>query len=283
MLSLSHPTLARAAGATLLYFGYCVAAVELAGRLAVPLVATGSLVAVGLLSLAIYRRLVERIDDARVLNEAAVALYHALRPVAPLPLLHDYALAPDSALLLHKLLCEKSPEVVVETGSGASTLVIAYTLKALGKGKLISLELDDDHARRTREDVHRHGLDAWVTVVQAPLRDVVVDGAHYVWHDTRALADVSAIDVVFDDGPPLHLGPSLRYAGLPLLQPKLALDAAYCINFVAAEERRTVARWPARDPAWHAEWFPTTKGNVVLTREHNGVPRRSGRESIHRQ
>jgi hypothetical protein len=206
------------------------------------------------------------------LNEASFALYHVLQPVAPLPLLHQYALAPDSALLLHKLVREKHPEVVVETGSGASTLVIAYTLKALGKGRLISLELNEDYARRTREEVERHGLGAFVTVVEAPLEDVVVDGTHYRWHDMSALADVPAIDVVFDDGPPLYLGPALRYAALPLLQPKLAPDAAYCINYVAAEERRTVARWLARDPALHAEWFRTRKGNVVLTRDHAPAP-----------
>ena len=268
MLPVNRRELAGVCAATLLYFGYCVAAVQLTGRLALPLVAAGAFLGLVLLAFRIAARLEDRIDDARALNEASFALYHVLQPVAPLPLLHQYALAPDSALLLHKLVRERHPEVVVETGSGASTLVIAYTLKALGKGRLISLELNEDYARRTREEVERHGLGAYVTVVQAPLKDVVVDGTHYRWHDMSALENVPTIDVVFDDGPPLYLGPSLRYAALPLLQPKLAPDAAYCINFVAAEERRTVARWLARDPLLHAEWFRTRKGNVVLTRDH---------------
>jgi predicted O-methyltransferase YrrM len=267
MLPLTRKELVLWLAATLLYFGYSVACVLLAGRFAVPLVAAGGFVGVVVLAFHIAARVEDRIDDARGLNEAAFALYHALQPVAPLPMMNQYALAPDSALLLHKLVREKSPEVVVETGSGASTLVIGYTLKALGKGRLISLELNEEYARRTQAEVERHGLGAWVKVVQAPLKDVVVDGAHYKWHDTAALADVPAIDVVFDDGPPLYLGPSLRYAALPVMQDKLAPGAAYCLNFVAAEERRTVARWLERDPLLKAEWFRTRKGNVVLRRD----------------
>jgi predicted O-methyltransferase YrrM len=161
---------------------------------------------------------------------------------------------------------DHAPAVVVETGSGASTLVIAYSLKALGKGRLISLEVNEAYASRTREEVARHGLTDWVTVVHAPLRDVVVDGQTYRWHDPHALDGVPAIDLVFDDGPPLYLGPALRRAALPLLASRLAPDAVYCMNFVAAEERRTVASWLARDPGLHAEWYRTRKGNVVLTR-----------------
>ena len=103
-------------------------------------------------------------------------------------------------------------------------------------------------------------------MVHAPLRDVVVDGRTYRWHDPGALDDVAGIDLVFDDGPPLYVGPGLRYAALPVLQPKLSPGAVYCINYVAAEERGNVARWLARDGALRAEWHETAKGNVILRR-----------------
>jgi len=259
--------LATALAVSGLLFAACVAAIELAGRLATPLIVGMACFGALLLALVVYRRIEDRIDDARALNEAALALYYMLRPVAPLPLLRDYALAPDSALLLCNLLREKAPLVVVETGSGVSTLLITYTLKALGRGRLISLELDEAYARRTREEVARHGLEDWVTVVHAPLQDVVVDGVSYRWHDPRALEGLPAIDLVFDDGPPLYLGPALRYAALPILESKLSAQAVYCLNFVAQEERRTVARWLRRDPELRAEWHRTKKGNVVLRRQ----------------
>ncbi len=267
MLGMSRKELAAGCAASGLFFGFCVAAMELTGRFALPLIAAAAGFALLLLLTQLYRRIEDRIDDARSLSEAALALYYELRPIAPLPLLRDYALAPDSALLLCKLVRETAPKVVVETGSGVSTLVIGYELKALGKGgRLISLELDERYAQRTREEVARHGLSEWVTVVHAPLCEVIVEGRSYRWHDPRALEGVAAIDLVFDDGPPLYLGRALRDAALPLLQAKLAPDAVYCINYVAAEERRTVAHWLARDPALHAEWIKTKKGNVVLRR-----------------
>jgi predicted O-methyltransferase YrrM len=252
-----------------LFLGVSVAAVELAGRFAMPIMVAGALGGVLVALLLLYGRLEDRVDEARGLIEAAFALYHELRPVAPLPLGNSYAVASDSALLLAKLVRESAPEVVVETGSGVSTLVITYELKALGKGKLISLELDEEHARRTREEVARHGLTEWVTVVHAPLREVVVDGATYRWHDLHALDDVPAIDLVFDDGPPRYLGPSLRYAAMPLLAPKLRPHAIYCMNFVSDEERKTIARWMQRDPHLHAEWHRTKKGNVVLRHDNH--------------
>ena len=266
MRPFSRKKLAAALGASALFFVFSIAATALAGRFALPLIGAAACFGAVLLAFLIERRIQDRIAEARMLNEATVALYHALQPIAPLPPMQDYAVAPDSALLLHTLVRDAAPQVVVETGSGVSTLVIAYALKALGKGTLIALEVDEGYARRTREEVARHDLADWVTVVHAPLRDVVVDGRTYRWHDARVLDDVPAIDLVFDDGPPLYLGPGLRHAALPLLQPKLAPNAVYCLNYVAAEERRNVARWLARDPELRAEWLGTEKGNVILRR-----------------
>ena len=189
----SPKPLAAVPGASVLFFAFSIAATALAGRFALPLIGAAACFGAVLLAFLIERRIQDRIAEARVLNEATMALYHAL--------------------------------------------------KALGKGTLITLELDEGYARRTREEVARHDLGDWVTVVHAPLRDVVVDGQTYRWHDPRALDHVPAVDLVFDDGPPLYVGPGLRDAALPLLQPKLTPNAVYCINYVAAEERRNVARW----------------------------------------
>jgi predicted O-methyltransferase YrrM len=158
--------------------------------------------------------------------------------------------------------------VVVETGSGTSSVVIGYALKAQGGGHLFSLERDVEWGQRTRELLALHGLSDYVTVVHAPLRELSVDGQACRWHDASALGDLSAIDLVFDDGPPRMLGPRLRDAALPLLAPKLSPDAVYVMNFVAAEERRTVQSWLRRFPEFRAEWLPTKKGNVILRRLH---------------
>ena len=132
---LSRTKLGAAFGVSAAFFVFAVAAVELAGRVALPLIAAAACFGAVGLAFFIERRIADRVAEARALNEAAVALYHVLRPVEPLPPLRDYAIAPDSALLLHALVRETAPQVVVEAGSGVSTLVIACTLKALGRAR----------------------------------------------------------------------------------------------------------------------------------------------------
>jgi predicted O-methyltransferase YrrM len=249
-----------------LFCGGAVLATVVAGRFAPALIASGLVAVIVLASIAMLRQIQARSDESRGLVEASVALYQAIHPVAPLPPMTGYALAPDAALKLYDLVRRKHPRVAVEMGSGVSSIVIGYALKAQGSGRLFSLELNEEYARRTRAELEVHGLSDYVTVLPAPLRDVTVDGAHWRWHDPAGLADVENIDLVFDDGPPRVLGPHLREAALPMLLPKLSHDAVYMMNFVAADERRTVSDWLRRFPDFHAEWLETKKGNVILRR-----------------
>jgi predicted O-methyltransferase YrrM len=252
-------------GATL-FFAVAALATLFAGRFAPALIASGLVAVIALATIALGRQIQARSDESRGLVEASAALYQAIRPVAPLPPMTGYALAPDAALKLYDLVRKKQPRVAVEMGSGVSSVVIGYALKAQGKGHLFSLELNEEYARRTRAELETHGLGEYVTVLPAPLRDVTIDGAHRRWHDPAPLADVDGIDFVFDDGPPRVLGPHLREAALPVLMPKLSHDAVYMMNFVAGEERRTVSDWLRRFPDFRAEWLETKKGNVILRR-----------------
>jgi predicted O-methyltransferase YrrM len=260
--------LVAAVAASALFLALSVGATAAAGRFAGAIIAAGFMLAFLLVSIVVLRQIQARSDESRELVEASVALYHALQPVAPLPAMRGYALAPDAALLLYQEVRKQRPRVVVETGSGTSSVVIGYALKALGGGHLFSLERDEQWGQRTRELLQLHGLCDYVTVVHAPLCELSVDGHARRWHDASALGDVQTIDLVFDDGPPRVLGPHLRDAALPVLAPKLSPDAVYVMNFVAAEERRTVKHWLERYPEFRAEWLPTKKGNVILRRWH---------------
>jgi predicted O-methyltransferase YrrM len=262
----STKELAAAAIASLALLGIGAAAIELTPRWA-PAVIGAALAGVVVLAATLtFHRVRASLRESCLLAEATTAIYQTLQPVAPLPAMTEYAIAPDSALLLIELVRRAAPRTVVETGSGVSTLLIGYTLKALGGGKLIALERDEEHARHTRDAVALHGLDQLVTVAHAPLVEVTTDGASRRWHDARALDGVQAIDFVFDDGPPLEVGPGLRAAALPLLEPKLSPQAVYLVNFVGDEERANVARWLARGGGWHVEWRRTMKGNAILRR-----------------
>src|SRR6185437_3284951 len=198
--------------------------------------------------------------------EPLLELRARLRPRRPLPPLAGYAIAPDFALMLTTLIAEEQPRLVVETGSGVSTLVIAYALEKLGRGRVVALELSAGYAARTRAEIERHGLSAYATVVHAPLAPIEVDGERCAWHAIEALDGLDDIDLVVDDGPPRYLGEMLRYASLPTFAKRLRPDGLFVLDFVDDEERKTLALWAQRHPDFVQEHLHTKKGNVILRR-----------------
>lgn len=195
-----------------------------------------------------------------------IALDRMLPTRRPLPMMREYAIAPDCAVLIAQLVADERPELVLETGSGVSTLVIAYALQKLGRGRVVALEHDPAYARRTRTLIAQHGLSAYASVVDAPLEPVMVAGRPYHWYSTRALAGLGRIDLVVDDGPPRLAGTMLRYASLPLLAPRLTARSTFLLDVVAQEEREILARWSEELPMFAQEHLATKKGNVILRR-----------------
>ncbi|HET7503801.1 MAG TPA: class I SAM-dependent methyltransferase [Kofleriaceae bacterium] len=214
---------------------------------------------------ALDRRLDELSADLGQI-EPLLALHGRLATRRPLPAMRGFAIAPDFALLLTELIADERPELVVETGSGVSTLVIAYGLEKLGRGRVVALEHDAGYAAITRAELERHGLSAYATVVHAPLEPIELDGERYRWYARAALADLPAIDMVVDDGPPRYLGDMLRYASLPVLAARMAPRGVFVLDVIAGEERAILARWGQRLPEFHQQRLDTRKGNAILRR-----------------
>jgi hypothetical protein len=214
--------------------------------------------------------------------EPLIAMHARVPLRRALPPLREFAIAPDLALDLYERVLDERPAVVVETGSGASTVVIAYALEQVGRGHLWALELDPRHAETTRAELARHGLSRWATVVDAPLAPIELDGATYRWHDVAALdaLGLAPIDLVFDDGPPRRLGPMLRYASLPVLAPRMSAGATFVIDVIGDEERAILARWRARHPELAQTFVASKKGHVIIRRASG--PAREGARAARR-
>ena len=237
-----------------------------------PLAAVGGAVLVILLELGRLRAtLTRRIDEvaADVAQAEPLAALNARLPTRrPLPPMRGYAIAPDFALLLATLVADEKPRLVVETGSGVSTLVIAYALEQLGGGRVIALDHDETFARKTRAEIERHGLGAFATVVHAPLEPIDIDGERHLWYSVSALDRYAPgeIDLVVDDGPPKYAGPMLRYASLPVFARRLSSQGLVVLDYVGDEERVILERWRKRHPEFSQEHLDTKKGNVILRR-----------------
>lgn len=178
-------------------------------------------------------------------SEGLHQLYGRFRPRAPMPSSGQWALNPTDLLALVHLIGQRRPALVVELGSGTSSVWIGYALEQVG-GRLISVDHDPEYAGRTRRMIAAHGLQTVVEVRDAPLRTVEVRGETFDWYDPGALADVDGIDVLVVDGPPGSTGPMSRYPALDMLRHRLSRTAAVFLDDLSRpDEQETLRRWAA--------------------------------------
>ena len=197
----------------------------------------------GLLALLLrlyHKSQVEAFQHYRQL-EALHALYATLKPHLPLPPMRLWAISPDFATLQVGLIAEHKPKLIVELGSGVSTLISCYALRTFSiEGRVIALDHDADYAGRTRDLLRTHGLDGLATVIHAPI------APETRWYDLAAFPEDLSIDLLVVDGPPQAVGPMARYPALPNLWAHLAPGALILVDdTMRSDEQQMVARWLA--------------------------------------
>ncbi len=175
--------------------------------------------------------------------EALVQLFQDFSPRAPMPSSGGFALNPTDLLDLLHLIKTRRPQLVLELGSGTSSVWIAYALERCG-GRLISLDHDPGYAAKTRAIMTEHGLTSVAEVRDAPLRPVAIEGRNFPWYDTAALADLDQVDLLLIDGPPEKTGPDARYPALTVLEGRLADTATIVFDDAhRPDEQIALRRW----------------------------------------
>jgi predicted O-methyltransferase YrrM len=200
-------------------------------------------------------------------GEALAAVLMDLRLQTSLPPTRNWAASPDllRELMLHVF--HYRPQVIVECGSGVSTLVLAHCLKTNGMGHLYSLEHLQDQADKTRQELARHGLEAHATLLNAPLRPHDIHGERFRWYAIEELP-FSTCDMLVIDGPPAATGNLARYPAGPLLFDRLSPRAAVFVDDSNRDQEQTIlARWRQEFPCFRLEVRHCEKGCVVLWKE----------------
>lgn len=175
-------------------------------------------------------------------------LQHRFSPVAPLVSSGAWSLTPTVVLQLVDIVERRRPDLVVECGSGLSSVWLGYALKANGHGRLVALEHDPTWAGYTRQMLEQHGVADVVEVRHAPLAPVDTGAGEQPWYSAD-LDDLQGIELLLVDGPPARTGPAARYPALPLLRPRLADGAVIVLDdMVRQDEKDVLARWLKEDP-----------------------------------
>ena len=195
-----------------------------------------------------------------------------LRAVLPateiLPATRGWAASPDLLVVLVNLLITERPPLVVECGSGASTLWLALAMRQFEiDGRIIALDHDPLFGAKTRDLLARHDVLDLADVRDAPLESFSLDGETYSWYARRAWEDLTGIDLLFVDGPPAATGHRARYPALPLLSGSLSPVATVVLDDLVVPDMQEVLRlWHDAYPEFGSEVLPLEKQAAVLRR-----------------
>jgi predicted O-methyltransferase YrrM len=183
-----------------------------------------------------------------------------------LPATRGWAASPDLLLVLVDQVITQRPSLVVECGSGASTLWLALALRRFGiDGRVVGLDHDPVFAGKTRDFLARHGVSDLAEVRDAPLEDFSFADGIYSWYARRAWEDLTGIDLLFVDGPPAATGAKARYPALPLLREALNPAATVVLDdLVVPDMQETLRLWLDAYPEFGSEILPLEKQAALL-------------------
>jgi len=191
-------------------------------------------------------------------SEAMQQLLSLLKFNAPVPPTRSWAASPDLLLTLAQLVRTHNPKLVVELGSGVSTLVVAKA----GAKKVISIDHSGEFADITRGVLKEHkvrGVEIRVAQLKAHISGVD-------WYDTGVLKDLKRIDLLIVDGPPGSKNPEARMPARAEFINKLSPKAIIVIDDVNREGERKLAESFAKALPNHVlTIYPHEKGTAVIS------------------
>ena len=166
-----------------------------------------------------------------------------------------WALPAATAAELDARLSTLRPRLIVEAGSGASTLLLAAYAKAAG-ARVVSLEHHPTYHQATRDILARHGLAGYVDLRLAPL----TPRPGGPWYDTSL---PEGIDLAVIDGPPERDGG--RAATLPTLLPHMRADGweIWMDDAARPGESAALRAWADRYRV-HVDHLPVGRGIAVV-------------------
>jgi hypothetical protein len=165
---------------------------------------------------------------------------------------------------------ETKPKVVVEFGSGASTIVIADALRQNDIGKLISIEHSENYGNQTLSELQQNNLQDCVEVRIGELE--AWSGKHLnntdtppLWYPVSLLNDIENIDLLWIDGPPGNTCLYSRYPALPALSIKLSDNIEIWMDDTVRQEEKDICESWATEYDFNLKYYSLEKGLGVLS------------------
>lgn len=213
--------------------------------------------------------LIDKVDDQVVLLEDYIQLMRLVPMSLPMPRPGTWAASEDLLLWLAGYVLEHRPRTVVDLGSGQSSVWMAAAMRTAGyDGRVIGVDHDEAFAEGTRELARRQGVQDWLTVIHAPLREQEIAGRTVRWYDLDALAGIDGVDLMSIDGPPGQGTSHARWPALPALHDRLSADAVVVLDdMIRRDEQEILDDWVGRFPGFTVERLGFEKGAAIMKRQ----------------
>lgn len=206
-------------------------------------------------------------DDQVALLEAYVQLQRLIDLPRPMPRAGTWAASEDLLLWLVGEVLNNQPRLIVDLGSGQSSVWMAAALRhARIPGRVIAIDHDESYAEATRQLGQAQGVTEWLEVRHAPLVPVTVDGRDGQWYDPVAFDDLDGIALLSVDGPPGAGSEQARWPALPILRDRLAPGARVVLDdLIRRDEQEIVTDWQQRFAGVSVVELDFEKGAAVFT------------------
>ena len=207
-------------------------------------------------------------DQNNIQMEAMQSLYSIFQFNTPLPATRKMAASPDFLKLVVETILTEKPKLVVELGSGISTILAGKALEKNGDGDLISIDNDDKYAELTRKKICQEKLSDITQVVTAELKMHPINGQNYMWYEPSFVKEIKQnIDLLIIDGPPRIINKNARFPAIPLLKEYFTDDTVILLDDGRRkDEQNTVKLWLKELDKFNVDYFNTEKGTFKLSK-----------------
>jgi predicted O-methyltransferase YrrM len=213
-----------------------------------------------------HHDLIERTSHDYRQIEALSSLLWTLTPDLPLPRMRGRTASPDFLKELAEIILATRPALIVETGSGVSTLVAAYCLRRLGRGRVFSLEHDPKVGAAARATLAVHDLLETATVVDAPLTTMAFGGVSWRWYDTAGLKIGAPVDILLVDACSETAQAPARYPAVPVFHGRMHDGSIILVDDVRREDQKQVLSMWEKEFDLESDFIDTETGACILRR-----------------
>jgi len=221
--------------------------------------------------------------------EAYLGVQNFLNHGERIPGMHGWPISPDFALYLIELIDSNDYDLIIEFGSGTSTVVMAKALARIAprrqkaKPLQVAFEHLEQYHAQTQANLQQAGLADAVQLVLAPLEPYTApNGNTYPYYSCHAaLADLASQlpmeqpkVLVMVDGPPASTGKHARYPAVPavLAHLKHARLDILLDDYFREDEKEAAALWikdfETADHKAESESINLEKDALFITSQH---------------